>query len=79
MAIATGTDNVDLQIFFLALIDADDVFGPTYKSTTVVSFGLCSCRDSRSQSSVIDLSCGRSHVSGSASKNLGVVVHAGSV
>lgn len=56
MAIATGTDNVDLAIL-LALIDASDIYVPTYKATTVVSFGLCSSRDSRSQRSVINLSC----------------------
>lgn len=57
MAIATGTDNVDLAIL-LALADAIDGFMPAYKSTTVVSFGLGPGRNSGSQSSMVDLSCG---------------------
>lgn len=56
MTVATGTDNVDLVIL-LALIDAIDGFVATYKPTTVVSFGLCPGRNSRSQSTVVDLSC----------------------
>ena len=57
VAIATGADNIDLAIL-LALIDASEISVRTYKSTTVVSFRLCPSRNSRSQSSVVDLSCG---------------------